>query len=100
MIDKLWYDWQYANPANFWSFAGGSVALVNNFVTDPAFPNGAPPYVQVRVPSFQSFFRSMNPLVVLDAGPDGRYHGELYHLRVDRHSKREIVLRLRVNPWN
>jgi len=48
MIDKLWYDWQQAHPANFWSFAGGSVPLVNNFVPDPAFPNGAPPYVQVR----------------------------------------------------
>jgi len=25
----------------------------------------------------------MNPLVALDAGPDRRYHGELYHLRVN-----------------
>lgn len=47
MVDKLWYDWQTAHPANFWSFDGGSVAIVENFVPDPAFPNGAPPFVSV-----------------------------------------------------
>ena len=45
MIDKLWYDWQNVNPANFWSFAGGSVAVAKG---DPVFPNGAPPFVNVR----------------------------------------------------
>lgn len=45
MVDKLWYDWQHANSANFWSFDGGAVAQVHNFVADPNFPNGAPPYI-------------------------------------------------------
>jgi tyrosinase len=51
MIDKLWYDWQNANPANFWSFDGGADPRVVNFVTDPAFPNGAPPYVTFATPA-------------------------------------------------
>ncbi|KAF9649244.1 Di-copper centre-containing protein, partial [Thelephora ganbajun] len=50
MVDKLWYDWQNANPANFWSFDGGSVSVVNNFIPDPAFPNGAPPFVTFATP--------------------------------------------------
>ena len=48
MIDKLWYDWQNAHPANFWSFTAGSVAIRNGFTPDPNFPNGAPPFVNVR----------------------------------------------------
>ena len=48
MVDKLWYDWQNAHPANFWSFDGGSIAWIHNFVPDPTFPNGAPPLVTVR----------------------------------------------------
>ena len=48
MIDKLWHDWQKANPANFWSFGGGSVAVVNGSVVDPNFPTGALPFVNVR----------------------------------------------------
>jgi tyrosinase len=47
MVDKIWYDWQRAHPANFWSFDGGAVARVTNFIADPDFPNGAPPYVTV-----------------------------------------------------
>jgi len=45
MVDKLWYDWQNANPINFWSFSGGSVSVGLN---NPAFPNGAPPLMNVR----------------------------------------------------
>jgi len=45
MVDKLWYDWQNANPVNFLSFTGGSVAVGRG---DPVFPNGAPPFMNVR----------------------------------------------------
>jgi len=55
MVDKLWYDWQNANPANYWSFAGGSVARVTNFVADPEFPNGAPPLVTFETPTPSDF---------------------------------------------
>lgn len=48
MVDKLWYDWQKADPSNFWSFGGGMTALVTNFVPDATFPTGAPPFVNVR----------------------------------------------------
>jgi len=44
MVDKLWYDWQNANRVNFWSFTGGSVAVD---LTDPVFPNGGPPFMNV-----------------------------------------------------
>ena len=50
MVDKVWYDWQHANAANFWSFDGGATAQVTNFIADPNFPNGAPPYVTVSKP--------------------------------------------------
>ena len=48
MVDKIWYDWQHTNPANFWSFGGGATAVVTNFVPDPAFVNGAPPFLKVH----------------------------------------------------
>jgi len=48
MVDKLWYDWQNANPANFWSFSGGSVPVVSDFEVDPIFLNGGPPLMNVR----------------------------------------------------
>ena len=56
MVDKIWYDWQHAHPANFWSFDGGAVAQVTNFVADPNFPNGAPPYVTVSGFVSRQFF--------------------------------------------
>ena len=45
MVDKLWYDWQNVNPVNFWSFTGGSVGVSPG---DPVFPNGGPPFMNVR----------------------------------------------------
>ena len=48
MVDKIWHDWQNINPANFWSFGGGSVSRTPGFVPDPTFPTGAPPYMNVR----------------------------------------------------
>ena len=58
MVDKIWYDWQHANPANFWSFDGGAVAVLNNSAPVPAFPNGGPPYVTVS--SLSTSSRSLN----------------------------------------
>ena len=48
MVDKIWYDWQNANEANFWSFAGGATSVLAGFQPDPQYPNGAPPYIEVR----------------------------------------------------
>jgi len=45
MVDKLWYDWQNVNWANFWSYGGGTVNLVHGFVVDPVFPTGGPPFM-------------------------------------------------------
>ena len=62
MVDKLWYDWQHANPANFWSFDGGAVAVLNNnSVPVPEFPNGGPPYVTVSPPLTNAYSTSKPP---------------------------------------
>jgi len=76
MVDKLWYDWQNANPINFWSFTGGSVAVAKG---DPVFPNGAPPFMNVRN-LLKALVRLTNPPVVLHVGPDGWYHERVYRL--------------------
>jgi len=101
MVDKLWYDWQNANPANFWAFGGGSVSVTQNLVPNREFPVGIPPYMNVRNQLasffFFFFFRLTKILVVLDADPDGRHHERVHHLRADGHSTREVVLHLRVS---
>lgn len=48
MIDKIWLEWQRANPANFWSFTGGSIATLGleapvTYKQYSEFPNGLPP---------------------------------------------------------
>lgn len=98
MVDKIWYDWQHANPANFWSFDGGAVAVLNNSVPVPAFPNGGPPYVTVSslLINAHSVNELTKPFTVRDPDPDGWYLEQLYHLRVDGHSEREVVLHLRM----
>lgn len=98
MIDKLWYDWQNANPANFWSFGGGSVSVVLNPELNRTFPTGIPPYMNVRVLPTGVIHSVDETLVVLDSDPDGWYFGRLYCLRAYGHSEREVVLHLRVNP--
>ena len=75
MVDKLWYDWQNANPVNFWSFAGGSVASPG----DPLFPNGGPPFMNVRN-LLMSYCSVNEPSVVLHTGPDGWYYEGVYRL--------------------
>ena len=70
MVDKLWNDWQHANPANFWSFGGGSVSAAQGFEPDATFPTGLPPYVNVRSFLTTRPFRLTKALLVLDADPD------------------------------
>ena len=80
MVDKLWYDWQNANSANFWSFGGGSVSVTQNLVPNRDFPVGIPPYMNVRGRLMSFFFRLTKTFVVLDADPDGRHFERVCHL--------------------
>lgn len=48
MVDKMWYDWQYKRPENFWSYSGGSIpTLATNepvtYADYMEFRNGKPP---------------------------------------------------------
>ena len=58
MVDKVWYDWQHKNPSNFWSYSGGSVEAITNVTYYNEYPNGAPPYLNVRaiVQTYQIHF--------------------------------------------
>jgi len=47
MIDKIWYDWQHANPENFWSYFGGSVSSHSKPGLYAEFPTGAPPFLNL-----------------------------------------------------
>ena len=55
MVDKVWYDWQHANQENFWAFHGGSVQNLSSLQALSDYPNGMPPYLSVRPPSFLLF---------------------------------------------
>ena len=48
MIDKIWYDWQCRDPVNVNSFFGGSVEYLENITVYNQYPNGGPPYLDVR----------------------------------------------------
>jgi tyrosinase len=48
MIDKLWYDWQGRDPDNANSFFGGSVPSVASWAAYEQYPNGSPPFLDVR----------------------------------------------------
>ncbi|KAI0743507.1 Di-copper centre-containing protein [Daedaleopsis nitida] len=43
MVDKVWYDWQHAHPANSWAFRGGSVQNLTSVQALHDYPNGMPP---------------------------------------------------------
>jgi len=45
MVDKIWYDWQHKNSANFWAYHGGSVEEIDNLSDYDKYPNGGPPYL-------------------------------------------------------
>lgn len=49
MIDKIWSDWQNADPENFWSFFGGSVGAHSQPGMYAQFPVGGPPFLNVSV---------------------------------------------------
>jgi len=100
MVDKLWWDWQNANRANFWSFGGGSVSeMLPGLIPNPAFPVGIPPYMNVRgqLAGLSLLFLLTKTPVVLYADPNGWHFERVHHLRADGHSTREVVLHLRVN---
>ena len=49
MVDKLWDDWQRRRPENFWAFQGGSVSADSEHPElSEDFPNGGPPFLNVR----------------------------------------------------
>ncbi|KAF5348693.1 hypothetical protein D9758_006865 [Tetrapyrgos nigripes] len=47
MVDKVWYDWQNADPANAGIFFGGSVQMQDNITIWEQYPNGGPPYLNL-----------------------------------------------------
>ena len=49
MVDKLWDDWQRRRPENFWSFHGGLTGAHSAPGIYAPFPNGGPPFINVRV---------------------------------------------------
>lgn len=53
MIDKLWYDWQRQDSSNKNAFGGGSISfLASSNASIIQYPNGAPPWLNVRGESF------------------------------------------------
>jgi len=53
MIDKLWLDWQLRDPANAYTFFGGSVQALQNLSTYNEYPNGGPPFLSVSTGRFE-----------------------------------------------
>ncbi|KAL5492742.1 hypothetical protein ACEPAI_4189 [Sanghuangporus weigelae] len=48
MVDKVWYDWQNANPENFWAFFGGATSALQNVSYADMYPNGGPPFLSIN----------------------------------------------------
>ncbi|KAL5536597.1 hypothetical protein ACEPAF_420 [Sanghuangporus sanghuang] len=48
MVDKVWYDWQNANPVNFWAFFGGATSALQNVSYADKYPNGGPPFLSIN----------------------------------------------------
>jgi len=44
-VDKIWHDWQLANPSNTALYGGGSIQATDTFADFIANPNGLPPAV-------------------------------------------------------
>ena len=47
MIDKVWADWQSQSATNAAAFGGGSVSVQVD-ASAGAYPNGGPPFLNVR----------------------------------------------------
>ena len=47
MIDKVWADWQKQSATNAAAFGGGSVSVQVD-ASAGAYPNGGPPFLNVR----------------------------------------------------
>ncbi|KAI0743508.1 Di-copper centre-containing protein [Daedaleopsis nitida] len=47
MVDKIWYDWQMENPANFWAYKGGSVQNLTSLEAVKDWPNGMAPFLHL-----------------------------------------------------
>jgi len=45
----LWDDWQRRRPENFWAYQGGSVGGHSAPGIYIQFPNGGPPFLNVRI---------------------------------------------------
>ena len=50
MVDRLWDDWQRRRPENFWSYHGGTIGAHSAPGIYDQFPNGGPPFLNVRIP--------------------------------------------------
>ena len=48
MVDKLWFDWQHAHESNYYAFFGGTVSEFNDTALFAEYPNGGPPFLNVR----------------------------------------------------
>lgn len=94
MIDKIWHDWQHKTPENFYAYAGGSVAEVNNFTIFTTYPTGLPPFLNVSVSSdFELKCFLMRFASVLFPDP-WRWFLERYDLGCDRFGQPLLHLRL------
>ena len=54
MVDKVWYDSQNRNSENPNSFFGGTVRALQSLDTYKQYPNGGPPFLNVRFYSSRS----------------------------------------------
>jgi len=43
IVDKIWYDWQRNNKANFWAFEGGITQATQNYTVSHEYATGLPP---------------------------------------------------------
>ncbi|KIY53268.1 Di-copper centre-containing protein [Fistulina hepatica ATCC 64428] len=52
MVDKVWWEWQNAHPANAWAFEGGATVMLENATIYAKYPNGGAPFMDLntRIP--------------------------------------------------